>query len=494
LVEDAKWELSILANVSGFYQKLLRDYLHGDLPVHPGLENEAIHQADSDLREILGKMHRWLQLLDMAITPAMVRQGLTTDTDPEIAEALIRYYTRKRDFADGDRDKTDLVATFLYRHPRVPGQWERRGYGLDGALPLSPFEIALIEILADSDTPLLPEEHVQLLREFEPLREQIQGFQNFNALIDSGILSHVRELKQSFGRSFSHPGVLATIAPYNAVIGERFDQLFHGAISEIKNFARSVEELGGSILSNIDGVDVTVEHVQALEEQELLKIDYVAALDKFRRVSKLKKEIDKRPRIRRANPGAAVVGGAGRSAAAAKPARVGARPVSSSRPVALPVTAQQLSMEEAKLRRVEESIRIFVRVADPKFRQVVPMRFFNLNLTPAEVEAYCADYLEEKSLRAEVGHALLRSVAVIARIQSELEELKRCQSATSLWKLRADALMVLLEVARSVHKTGETIFAQAQKGGDDTRAGAVQTSMQRLRERAEFVLKALAVP
>jgi len=29
---------------------------------------------------------------------------------------------------------------------------ERRGYGLDGSLPLSPFEIALIEILADSDT------------------------------------------------------------------------------------------------------------------------------------------------------------------------------------------------------------------------------------------------------------------------------------------------------------------------------------------------------
>jgi hypothetical protein len=492
LFEDPKWELSILANVSGFYQKLLRDYLHGDLPVHPGLEDEAIHQANSDLREILGKMHRWLQMLDMAITPAMVRQALTTDTDPEIAEALIRYYTRKRDFSDTDRDKTDLVATFLYRHPRVPGQWERRGYGLDGALPLSPFEIALIEILADSDAPLLPEEHVQLLRKFEPLREQIQGFQNFNALIDSGILSHVRELKQSFGRSFFHPGVLATIAPYNAVIGARFDELFHAAISEIKNFARAVEDLGGSILSNVDGVDVTVEHVQALEEGELLKIDYVAALDKFRRVSKLKKEIDKRPRIRRANPPAAVAKSTGGAATAARPARIGAKP-SPVRPLAVAVTAQQLSLEEAKLRRVEESIRIFVRVADPKFRQVVPMRFFNLNLTPPEVEAYCADYLEEKSLRAEVGQALLRSVAVMARIQTELEELKRCQPATSLWKLRADALMVLLEVARSVHEAGGQVVAHAQDCGDTSYADAVRSSMQKLRERAEVVVKTLAV-
>jgi len=493
VVEDPKWELSILANVSGFYQKLLRDYLQGDLPVHPGLEDEAIHQADFNLREILGKMHRWLQLLDLAITPAMVRQALTADTDPEIAEALIRYYTRKRDYSDGDRDKTDLVATFLYRRPRVVGQWQRRGYGLDGDLPLSPFEIALIEILADSDTPLLPEEHVQLLREFEPLREQMQGFQNFNALIDSGILSRVRELKQSFGRSFSHPGVLATIAPYNVAFGARFDELFHRAISEIKNFAHAVEDLGGSILSNIDGVDVTVEHVQALEEGELLKIDYVAALDKFRRVSKLRKEIDKRPRIRRANPPVAVAGGSQGTAAAAKLARTGAQPVPSVGPLALPITTQQLSVEDAKLRRVEESIRIFVRVADPKFRQVVPMRFFNLNLTSAEVEAYCADYLEEESLRAEVGLTLLRSMAVIARIQTELEELKRCQPATSLWKLRADALMVLLEVARRVYEAGGQVVAQAQDGGDAARADAVQASMRKLRERAEVAVKTLAV-
>ena len=492
MVEDPKWELSILANVSGFYQRLLRDCLQGELPVHPGLEYEAIDQASTNLREILGKMHRWLQLLDMAITPAMVRRALTTDIDPEIAEALLRYYTRKPDFSDPDRDKADLVTTFLYRHPRVPGQWERRGYGLDGALPLAPFEIALIEILADADTPLLPEEHVQLLREFEPLREQAENYQNFNALIDSDVLPRVRELKQSFGRSFYHPGVLATIAPYNAAFGTRFDQLFRAAIGEIKTFARTVEELGGSILSNIDGVDVTVEHVQALEEGELLTIDYVSALDKFRRVSKLKKEIDKRPRIRRANPSlsvAARTGGAGAAAAAAAPAA--ARPAP--RPIAVPVTAQQLALEDAKLRRVEESIRIFVRVADPKFRQVVPMRFFNLNLTPAEVEAYCADYLQEKSLRAEVGRTLLRSVAAIGRMQTEIEELKRCQPATSLWKLHADALMVLLEVARSAHEAGGLVFRQAQGSGEIALAEAVQISMRKLRERAECVVKTLAL-
>ena len=50
------------------------------------------------------------------------------------------------------------------------------------------------------------------------------------------------------------------------------------------------------------------------------------------------------------------------------------------------------------MRRVEESIRVFVRVADPKFRQIVPMRYFNLMLSNSEVEAYTAD-----SMLAEVA-------------------------------------------------------------------------------------------
>src|SRR5207253_6042474 len=147
-------------------------------------------------------MRRWLRLLDMAITPAILRPAFTPETDPEIAEAMLRYFVRKKDTSDENLNKTDLVATFLYRHPRVPGQWERRGYGLDGSLPLSPFEIALIEILADTDVPSLPEEHVQLLRRFDPLQQEVESFPDFNSLIDSGIIQRVRELKQSLDSSF----------------------------------------------------------------------------------------------------------------------------------------------------------------------------------------------------------------------------------------------------------------------------------------------------
>ena len=131
----------------------------------------------------------------------------------------------------------------------------------------------------------------------------------------------------------------------------------------------------------------------------------------------------------------------------------------------IPVVLPQLSisMEEGKLRRVEESIRVFVRVADPKYRQVVPMRFFNLTLTAPEADAYSASFLEEKSLRADVARTLIRMVSISARINTELEELKRSQSMSSLWKLHADSVVVLLDISPSVTQVTDEIDSRGRK-------------------------------
>jgi hypothetical protein len=497
-VEDLKFELAILATVHGFYQKLLRDLLGGDIPLPAGLDDTALRHAESDLPETLSRMYRWLHVIDMAVTPAMLRQALTPDTDSEVAEALLRYFVKRRELSDVNRDKTDLITTFLYRHPRVQGQWQQQGYGLDGSLPLSPFEIALIEILADADLPSLPEEHVQLLRNFDPLREEVARYRDFHSLMDSGIVSRVRDLKRWLDTSFYHPGVLATVAAYNVAFGARFDQLFVKALGEIKQFAQALDEMGGSILSTVDGVEVTVEHVAAIEQKQLLQADYGSALEKFRRVSNLKKELDRRPPIRKsllAPAGGRKVTGSGGSAAAAKAARVAITgPTEAPRFQPPVITAQQISAEEGKLRRVEESIRVFVRVADPKYRRVVPMRFFNLTLTAPEAEAYNATFLEEKSLRADVARTLIRLVSCIARINTELEELKRSQSMSSLWKLHADALVVLLDIATGATEEAENVAKLAEKSSDGNSVGAIQGALQRLGERSDVAVKALAHP
>ncbi len=500
MAEDLRFELAILATVQGFYQKLMRESLGGDVPVPSGLDEVSLRHSGEDLPETLSRMYRWLHLLDMAITPAMLRQALTPDTDSEVAEALLRYFVRRREASEINRDKTDLIATFLYRHPRVPGQWQQRGYGLDGALPLSPFEIALIEILADTDVPSLPEEHVQLLRNFDPLREEIARYRDFNSLIDSGIVSRVRELKRWLDSSFYHPGVLATVAAHNAAFGARFDQLFTSALGEIKQFAQALEEMGGSILSTVDGVEVTVEHVAAIEQTEMLQADYGSALEKFRRVSKLKKELDRRPPIRKsllapsAGNGIQSQGGAAAAAARRAPVKAAAAPAPTPAFQPLVITAQQISAEETKLRRVEESIRVFVRVADAKYRQIVPMRFFNLTLTAPEAEAYNAAYLEEKSLRADLARSLMRLVSCVARVNTELEELKRSQSMSSVWKLHADALVVLIEVSRTTAEEAGSVAKLAESGDAGASAKAIRETVQKLRGRCDLAVKALAHP
>jgi hypothetical protein len=498
LAEDLRFELAILATVQGFYQKLMRDSLGGDVPIPSGLDEDALRHTERELPNTLSRMYRWLHLLDLAITPAMLRKVLTPDTDSEVAEALLRYFVRRRESTDVNRDKTDLVATFLYRHPRVPGQWEQSGYGLDGALPLSPFEIALIEILADTDVPSLPEEHVQLLRRFDPFLDEVNRFRDFNALMDSGMIGRVRELKTWLDSSFYHPGVLATVAAYNTTFGKKFDELFVKALGEIKNFGQALEEMGGTILTTVDGVEVTVEHVAAIEEKTLLQADYGSTLEKFRRVSKLKKELDRRPPIRRSllTPAAHSTRAVGTTAAAPKAAKTAAAAAKApaKAPVFQPpaITAQQLSAEESKLRRVEESIRVFVRVADPKYRQVVPMRFFNLTLTPSEADAYNAAFLEEKSVRAEVARTLIRLVSVAARIRTELEELKRSQKMSSLWKLHADAVVVLLDMASTTTEEAGSVAQNAEQSGSGAAARSIHESVKKLRDQSDVAVKTFA--
>ncbi|MBV8475556.1 MAG: hypothetical protein JOZ36_02730, partial [Acidobacteria bacterium] len=298
--EDAKFELAILAIVQGFYQRLLQDYLSGEVPVPVSVDVEKLVAATNEAPKALIEMRRWLQLLDMAVTPAMVRCGLTQETDPEIAEGLLRYYARKSNPGDVDRDKTDLIATFLYRNPRVPGQWERRGFALDGALPIPPFEIALTEILVDGEVEPLAVGETQRLADLDLLRAKAEMFRDFGAFLDSGITQEVRRLKRSLGNFLYHPTVLGYLAIFNAGFGKKFDTLFRAASFEIKKFADTVEKRGGSIVGQVDGMDVTVELVACMDEDEILRSDYNSSLDRFRRIIQLKRSLEAQPKLRAA--------------------------------------------------------------------------------------------------------------------------------------------------------------------------------------------------
>jgi hypothetical protein len=110
------------------------------------------------------------------------------------------------------------------------------------------------------------------------------------------------------------------------------------------------------------------------------------------------------------------------------------------------------------------------------------MRYFNLMLSSAEIDAYTADYLEEASPRADVARMLLRIVAVTARLGTEIEELKRAQKSRSVWKLHADSLVVLMDLAKQLPATIEQLASKLENSSAAN--DALKVSLDKLRDRS----------
>jgi hypothetical protein len=77
-------------------------------------------------------------------------------------------------------------------------------------------------------------------------------------------------------------------------------------------------------------------------------------------------------------------------------------------------------------------------------------------------------------------------------VSTELEELKRSQNMSSLWKLHADSVVVLLDMASSATEEAGSVAKTAKQGDAADSAKAIQESVQRLRDRADLAVKALA--
>jgi hypothetical protein len=354
-----------------------------------------------------------------------------------------------------------------------------------------------------------------------------------------------RDLKQAFGTCFYHPGVLAAIGPYNAAIGKKLEELFRATTQQLKSFAEEVHKEGGDITSPVEG-KVTVQHLAMIEEGEILKADYTAGQEKFRRVSKVKKAVDQRKSAKGRKPhehpeqdAAAAPARKEKPAQAAQdhfeeqdepkrtpiPPRFLGNPApqmpkfdvppsaaaSSQAPArglpargfvgaqgaaAEPAKVYDAQLEEGKLRSVDDSIRVFVKAAEAKSRQVVPMRSFNLTLSPVEADACGAEYWDEKSFRGEYARAMSKIVALVARMSTELEELRQKQNSAHLWKPHASSMRFLLDASNAAFDQSTSVLSLAGQRGLNEKINAMKESLQKLRTRmdnAEMLLKELEI-
>jgi hypothetical protein len=498
--QDPFRQLLDLVAVHGFYLSLLEGVTGEAVPIPRG--TSAADPKTSPVEHSISVLRRWLNLLDMAIAPPMFRDALRDPVEPATGEALLRYYVLKTSHTDTDRDKCDFVNTHLYRAwRRQLGLSEAPGEAVeipaDAALR---YEGEIYTMLGEVEPPALPQEHLQLAREFEHLRQEVDELSHFDSIIDSGILQRVREIKASFARSFYHPHVLAEVAVYNAFFGRKFDELFRQAAADIKSFAQHITEAGGSIMTRVND-DVTVKELADVEEQQILHEEYGKARDKLRKFAQFKKAVDTRRKGRYTAPlpAAAAAGVSGPGAmpsnvVAISGATAPAMPFAAPPPVTLSGEAQAAiahRLDDNKIHNASDMIRNFIMAAEKSFANVVPLRNSSLLLTPAEVDAFRNPYLNEKSFRADFAAALRRVVATMAATAIEMEAYKRKKGSAYLWKQHADSLRYFATRSAALLEEARGLQRLAAERGLNEKVKVLEASSERLRQQTHEIGKLL---
>jgi hypothetical protein len=88
---------------------------------------------------------------------------------------------------------------------------------------------------------------------------------------------------------------------------------------------------------------------------------------------------------------------------------------------------------------------------------------------------------------------LLRVVAVTARMTTELEELKRSRNSRSVWKLHADSLVVLMDLAQRLADAVDRLaLIVGQNPETQANSDPLHSSLEKLRERTAEAAQLLA--
>ena len=521
-------ELQDLTAVHGFYLTVLQKNLNHGVPIPAEIKSPSVNGQGST-PEATTSLKNWLDLLDMAICPPMVRDALKTVQGFDVPHALLRYYVSKASQRANDRDKLDCVTTLLFRQVPAdsPHKWQRPEtdssyYFMSEAAQA--FKAELHRALGESDFDPMPTDDTKFLREFEFLFQELEEFRHFDQIMDSSIVQRVREVKQSLGKSFYHPESLASTAVWNDVFGRRFDDLFHDATKQIKTFAETVQREGGSIMSRVEG-DITVKELTEIKTQQILAQDYQFAQDQFRKVSKFKKAVDNkksgrvvyapippraapaapqgapaapRPTISSVHPQVQPLAAATAEAIApqrpvAPPPRSHmAAPHAAAEVLAVPPSqAVQNAIQEGKIHSAREAIRNYVRAADSKYAHIVPVKNSKITLTTAEVEAFRTEYQGEKSFRSDYVNIIMMLVGYLSRMIVEVDEYNQKTSSAYLWKPHVDALGYLLATLNRVGMEAEQIRNIARQRGLNDKATAIEASLTKLRDYARTVSQTL---
>ena len=156
-----------------------------------------------------------------------------------------------------------------------------------------------------------------------------------------------------------------------------------------------------------------------------------------------------------------------------------------------PSQAVHNAVQEGKIQSARQAIKEHVRVSDPKLAHIFPVKNSKITLSPAEVEAFKADYQSEKSFRADYASIMMTIVAYLSRMVVEVDEYNHKAGSAYLWKPHADALGYLVSTLERLSMEAEQVMAVARARGLAEKADSLSASLDKLREYAKTVSRTL---
>ena len=430
-VITAKEFFELHSILSEIVKKLL-----GGVPPVPESVQESLARAESASgaegeKPISEQDLRWVELLNLAVEPPMLRRSLKSRKTSEAAiQALIRFLVSKKPHLRGDREKVDWVVTYLFqvREERKgsPGGW---------------FTSEIENILEGFDFLPLSMPGEEMLLEISALLDELKYFRKFSEITESRIIQRGRYLKGQFGAEFFHPTVLAAIVNYNFLLGRKIQALLQETVRKVSQFTPASSETFP-------------------DTQELLQRDYRAISDVFQQLTALdrKAELDEEQKKEMKKGAAEKKRGPEQEAGGATKAK----------PQSLEEQLIDLGIDpgrhaEQLRNRIKE---IGMRIRSNPATTSLSYPAGALLLSDWEAKAFLTEYpATEESFRAEFARSVTSAIGIIARMDEELPAYFETKGAEHLWKRHCDALVYLLyEGRRQLEVLGELARSSEKRG------------------------------
>jgi hypothetical protein len=416
--------------IHAIYLAILEGELQHGVPlpqaVQELLSTTAAQKQDTPIE---ASVEEWLDLLDLAVTPHMMRSYLKDRSLSDSSlRALIRFTVRKKSHSQHDHDKVDWLATHLFKmreeRKRRPTTWPKAD---------------VMEILDGFEFPMLTRYAEDLLMEIPALLDEVKFFENFSQITDSRIIQRARDLKNQFGNEFFHPDVLAAIVNYNLFFGKKFHALLHDTMQQVHEFAQTGQEN------------------RPPSTQQIMDSDYRLTGDALRQLSEIgRKEV------------------VGSASASGNLANQGLTPEQQLKQLGVDVEQEALYLRN----RAEE---LTMRLRSNLNMTSVPNSFAPLVLSEWEAAAFRTLFPEsEQSFRADFARGLCRSITLIYRIYEEIPQYLEKKGTEYLWKRHYDSLVYLLYEGRNQKEILGQLSTASEKRGLPEKSRQLQASIQKL--------------